>query len=63
IERLWRDVSVAVTSIYYNIPHTLEDSHLLDISSSSHLFSCHYVFLKASRPAWMSLERGGTTIP
>ncbi|KAL0961755.1 hypothetical protein UPYG_G00331290 [Umbra pygmaea] len=45
IERLWRDVFVGVTSIYHNILHTLEDSHLLDISNSCHLFSCHYVFL------------------
>ncbi|KAK7128360.1 hypothetical protein R3I94_016815 [Phoxinus phoxinus] len=45
IERLWRDVFVGVTRIYHNILHTLEDSHLLDISNSCHLFSCHYVFL------------------
>ncbi|CAM4683970.1 unnamed protein product [Leuciscus chuanchicus] len=45
IERLWRDVFVGVTSIYHNLLHTLEDSHLLDISNSCHLFSCHYVFL------------------
>ncbi|XP_067282440.1 uncharacterized protein [Pseudorasbora parva] len=45
INRLWRDVFVGVTSVYYNILHTLEDSHLLDISNALHLFSCHYVFL------------------
>ncbi|XP_039524935.1 uncharacterized protein LOC120477412 [Pimephales promelas] len=45
IGRLWRDVFVAVTGIYLNILHTLEDSHLLDVSNSCHLFSCHYVFL------------------
>uniref|UniRef100_A0A8C1YAE3 Integrase core domain-containing protein n=1 Tax=Cyprinus carpio TaxID=7962 RepID=A0A8C1YAE3_CYPCA len=45
IERLWRDVFVGVTSIYHNILHTLEVNHLLDISNSCHLFSCHYVFL------------------
>ncbi|KAL0146486.1 hypothetical protein M9458_058117, partial [Cirrhinus mrigala] len=34
-----------VTSVYYNVLHTLEDNHLLDISNSLHLFCCHYVFL------------------
>lgn len=45
IERLWRDVFIGVTSVYYNILHTLEDNHVLDISNSLHLFCCHYVFL------------------
>ncbi|KAI7801282.1 hypothetical protein IRJ41_003217 [Triplophysa rosa] len=45
IERLWRDVFIGVTSVYYNILHTLEENHVLDISNSLHLFCCHYVFL------------------
>ncbi|KAI2665850.1 putative HTH-type transcriptional regulator PH1692 [Labeo rohita] len=45
IERLWRDVWCAVTSIYYSVLHSLEDDGFLDLSSNMHLFSCHDVFL------------------
>ncbi|KAK0143542.1 hypothetical protein N1851_018378 [Merluccius polli] len=45
IERLWRDVFMSVTGVYYNILHSLEDQHQLDISSILHIFCCHYVFL------------------
>ncbi|CAL8315337.1 unnamed protein product [Arctogadus glacialis] len=45
IERLWRDVFMSVTGVYYNILHSLEDQHRLDISSILHIFCCHYVFL------------------
>ncbi|XP_046896213.1 uncharacterized protein LOC124485884 isoform X2 [Hypomesus transpacificus] len=45
IERLWRDVFMSVTGVYYNALHTLEDQYLLDISNILHMFCCHYVFL------------------
>ncbi|XP_033987789.1 uncharacterized protein LOC117496702 isoform X1 [Trematomus bernacchii] len=45
IERLWRDVWMAVTSIFYIVLHSLEDEGHLDPSNSTHLFCCHYVFL------------------
>ncbi|RVE70765.1 hypothetical protein OJAV_G00067790 [Oryzias javanicus] len=45
IERLWRDLWVAVTCIYYEVLHNLEEEGFLDISNSAHLFCCHYVFL------------------
>ncbi|XP_016332272.1 uncharacterized protein LOC107680739 [Sinocyclocheilus anshuiensis] len=45
IEHLWSDVYIGVTSVYQNILRTLEENHLLDISSSIHLFCCHFVFL------------------
>ncbi|XP_056457859.1 uncharacterized protein LOC130391656 [Gadus chalcogrammus] len=45
IERLWRDVWCAVTSIYYSVLHSLEEDGLLDLSNIAHLFSCHYAFL------------------
>ncbi|XP_005735923.1 uncharacterized protein LOC102216242, partial [Pundamilia nyererei] len=45
IERLWRDLWVAVTCIYYDVLHNLEEEGLLDISNVAHLFCCHYVFL------------------
>ncbi|XP_061582483.1 uncharacterized protein LOC133447738 [Cololabis saira] len=45
IERLWRDLFMSVTGVYYNILHSLEDGHFLDISDVLNLFCCHYVFL------------------
>uniref|UniRef100_A0A8C1QS23 Integrase core domain-containing protein n=1 Tax=Cyprinus carpio TaxID=7962 RepID=A0A8C1QS23_CYPCA len=45
IERLWRDIWVAVTNIYYNVLHQLEEEGQLDMSNRMHLFCCHYVFI------------------
>ncbi|XP_053184286.1 uncharacterized protein LOC128367698 [Scomber japonicus] len=45
IERLWRDVWLAVTSTYYDVLHSLEEEGLLDISNTLHIFLVHYVFL------------------
>ncbi|XP_058642213.1 uncharacterized protein LOC131546568 [Onychostoma macrolepis] len=45
IERLWRDVWVSVTQLYYEILHSLEEDGLLDLSDSLHVFCAHYVFL------------------
>lgn len=45
MEQLWRDVFMDVTGVYYNILHSLEDQHLLDIRNVLHFFCCHYVFL------------------
>lgn len=59
VERLWRDVRMCVTGVYYDILHRLEDWGYLDISNFTHLFCCHYVFLpriqaslNAFRDAW-----------
>ncbi|XP_029979786.1 uncharacterized protein LOC115411711 [Sphaeramia orbicularis] len=38
IERLWRDVWVAVTCKYHDVLHSLEEDGLLDISDVVHLF-------------------------
>ncbi|XP_035988953.1 uncharacterized protein LOC118561136 [Fundulus heteroclitus] len=45
IERLWRDVWMAVTKNYYEILHSLEEDGLLDISNTLHIFLLHFVFL------------------
>uniref|UniRef100_A0A3B1IFY0 Integrase core domain-containing protein n=1 Tax=Astyanax mexicanus TaxID=7994 RepID=A0A3B1IFY0_ASTMX len=45
IERLWRDVWVAVTHLYYDVLHTLEEDGLLDIADCLHLYCVHYTFL------------------
>lgn len=45
IERLWRDVWMSVSNLYYDVLHNLEDSGSLDPSNIIHLFCAHYVFL------------------
>lgn len=45
IERLWRDLWMGVTCVFYNVLHQLEEENLLDLSNPLHLFCCHYVFL------------------
>ncbi|XP_047667772.1 uncharacterized protein zgc:174680 isoform X2 [Tachysurus fulvidraco] len=45
IERLWRDIWLGVTHLYYEIHHSLEVDGMLDVSDSLHVFCAHYVFL------------------
>ncbi|XP_063067584.1 uncharacterized protein LOC134459214 isoform X2 [Engraulis encrasicolus] len=45
IERLWRDVYIAVTSRFYDVLHQLEEDGLLHLSSDLQLFCCHYAFI------------------
>ncbi|XP_049319418.1 uncharacterized protein LOC111190594 [Astyanax mexicanus] len=45
IERLWRDVWMAVSNVYYEVLHSLEDEGILDPSDSIHLFCAQHVFL------------------
>lgn len=39
IERLGRDIWMAVTNIFYDVLHTLEEEGLLDPANSLHMFS------------------------
>ncbi|KAJ7995067.1 hypothetical protein DPEC_G00256050 [Dallia pectoralis] len=45
IERLWRDVWMAVSNLYYGLLHSLEEEGMLDPSDSVHLFCAQHVFL------------------
>lgn len=36
---------MAVTNVYYDVLHYLEEGGYLNVSSVTHLFCCHYVFL------------------
>lgn len=58
IERLWRDVFTAVTCRFYNVLHQLEEDGQLDLSSSVHLFCCHFVFIPRLQ-AQLDLFRDG----
>ena len=43
IERLWRDVYTAVTSMYVSVFSELEERNLLDSDNETDLFCLHYV--------------------
>ena len=45
IERLWRDIYVAVIHIYHDAFTYLENHGLLEIDNEIHLFCLHYVFV------------------
>lgn len=45
VERLWKDVWMSVSNVYYDVLHSLEESGSLDPSNSLHLFCAHYAFL------------------
>lgn len=45
IERLWREVWVAVTCKYHDVLHSLEEDGLLDVSDVVHLFGVNYIFV------------------
>lgn len=42
---MWRDVWMAVTSVYYELLHSLEEDGLLDPSNSLLLFCAQYIFV------------------
>lgn len=45
VERLWRDVYMSCTSLFYHLFYSLEDCGLLDPDNEIHLYALHYVYL------------------
>ena len=73
IERLWRDLFIGCTSLFYHLFYHMEEQGILDIESRKHLFALHYVFLprinemmKTFVNGWaqhpLSSERGKTPL-
>ena len=71
IERLWRDLFMGCTFLFYNLFYNMENSGLLDLSNEAHIFALHYVFLprinksldlfrEAYNAAPLSTERGNS---
>ena len=69
IERLWRDLFIGCTFVFYNLFHYMERCGILEPSNELHLFALHYVFLprikrnlqmfqEAYNRAPLSTERG-----
>lgn len=63
IERLWRDVWMAVTSTYYEVLHSMEDDGLLDVSNTLHIFLVHFVFLPRLRRDLQTFTAGWNQHP
>lgn len=45
IERLWRDLFMGCTFVFYNLFYYMEDCGILDLSNDVHMFALHHVFL------------------
>lgn len=45
IERFWRDLNQACTSLFYNLFYSIEDVGLLNPDDCDDLFSLHYIFV------------------
>lgn len=58
IERLWRDVWMGATNVYYHIFQMLEEEGYLDLTNTTHLFCLHYVFLPRLQMT-LDVFRGG----
>ncbi|XP_041912848.1 uncharacterized protein LOC121677851 isoform X3 [Alosa sapidissima] len=58
IERLWRDVWMGATNVYYHIFQMLEEEGHLDLTNTTHFFCLHYVFLPRLQLT-LDLFRGG----
>lgn len=73
IERLWRDLFMGCTIVFYNQFYHMESCGILEPSNELHLFALHYVFLprinrnlqifkEAYNSAPLSTERGSSPI-
>ncbi|XP_068712785.1 uncharacterized protein [Montipora foliosa] len=69
IERLWRDLFIRCTFVFYNLFYLMESCGILEAANELHLFALHYVFLprinrnlqmfqEAYNRAPLSTERG-----
>ena len=45
IERLWRDVFMGCTSLFYHLFHHMEEVHVLNVDDEIHIYCLHYIFL------------------
>ena len=62
IERLWRDVFLQCTILFYQLFHYMEDQGILDIDDEVHLFCLHYVYIRRMNSALRLFRMLGTTI-
>lgn len=62
IERLWRDVFLGCTYVFYYVFYHMESSGVMDPTNEIHLFALHFVFLprinKNLKQFWEGHNRG-----
>ena len=58
IERLWRDVFLAVTQLYHRLFHYMERCELLNPLNAVHLYALHFVFIPRINKALESFING-----
>ena len=58
IERLWRDVFMAVSQLYYRLFYHMESTALLDPLDPVHLYALHFVFLPRINKALSDFIKG-----
>ena len=63
IERLWRDVYVGCTGLFYTIFHHMEDLGILNVNGEIHLYCLHYVFLTRINHALNTFTDGWNNHP
>ena len=45
IERLWKDVFMGCTSLFYHLFRHMEEVHVLNVDDEIHIYCLHYIFL------------------
>ena len=63
IERLWRDVFMGCTSLFYHLFHHMEEVHVLNVDDEIHIFCLHYIFLKRINSALQQFCDGWNNHP
>ena len=63
IERLWRDLFMGCTFLFYHLFHRMERCGILDPCNEMHLFALHYVFLPRINRNLRAFQEARTRAP
>ena len=63
IERLWRDVFMQCTVLFYRLFYFMEEIGILDPDNEIHLYSLHYIFLARINAALKAFKDGWNNHP
>lgn len=63
IERLWRDLFMGCTFLFYHLFHHMERCGILDPCNEMHLFALHYVFLPRINRNLTAFQEAHTRAP
>lgn len=63
IERLWRDMYMQCTCLYYRLFYFMEDTDIYDPDDEVHMFALHFVFLPRINAALQGFMSGWNNHP